>query len=158
MIAPRRRRARTVAITGRLCALLNHANRLLCRRLGELETHLACPITRDLMTDPVIASDGHAYEREAIQSYLDQFQGKPTSPVTKEQMREFARMCRSAATYACERHASPSLDSHRAPCALAAVCCAVTRQAQMLVPNLTLKGLIENYRVWTNQPNDADNH
>ncbi|KAL1021877.1 hypothetical protein UPYG_G00019200 [Umbra pygmaea] len=29
-----------------------------------------CPITRELMVDPVIAADGYSYEREAIQSWI----------------------------------------------------------------------------------------
>ena len=29
-----------------------------------------CPITRELMHDPVFASDGHTYERDAIQQWL----------------------------------------------------------------------------------------
>ncbi|CAL8404644.1 unnamed protein product [Boreogadus saida] len=30
-----------------------------------------CPITRELMKDPVIAADGYSYEREAIQSWIN---------------------------------------------------------------------------------------
>ncbi|XP_033839066.1 WD repeat, SAM and U-box domain-containing protein 1 isoform X2 [Periophthalmus magnuspinnatus] len=30
-----------------------------------------CPITRELMKDPVIAADGYSYEREAIESWID---------------------------------------------------------------------------------------
>ena len=36
-----------------------------------------CPITQELMVDPVIASDGHAYERDAIERW---FERKPMSP------------------------------------------------------------------------------
>ncbi|XP_033843463.1 WD repeat, SAM and U-box domain-containing protein 1-like [Periophthalmus magnuspinnatus] len=39
-----------------------------------------CPITRELMRDPVIAADGYSYEREAIESWI---RGKTkTSPMT----------------------------------------------------------------------------
>jgi hypothetical protein len=38
-----------------------------------------CPITLDLMTDPVIAPDGHTYERSAIENWL---KINKTSPVT----------------------------------------------------------------------------
>nr|XP_040058505.1 WD repeat, SAM and U-box domain-containing protein 1-like isoform X5 [Gasterosteus aculeatus aculeatus] len=39
-----------------------------------------CPITRELMKDPVIAADGYSYERESIQSWI---KGKnQTSPMT----------------------------------------------------------------------------
>ena len=50
----------------------------------DMLAHLCCPITLELMVDPVIAVDGHTYERSAIKKY---FQSKPTnqptmSPVT----------------------------------------------------------------------------
>lgn len=43
--------------------------------------HLICPITHDIMQDPVIASDGHTYDRPAIQQW---FQSKETSPLTNQ--------------------------------------------------------------------------
>ena len=42
-----------------------------------------CPITHQRMIDPVIASDGYTYEREAVQKWL---KTKSTSPMTNEQM------------------------------------------------------------------------
>ena len=41
-----------------------------------------CPITTDLMADPVIATDGFAYERDAIECWFAT--GKQTSPKTGE--------------------------------------------------------------------------
>ena len=38
-----------------------------------------CPITTELMSDPVMAADGHAYERTAIERWLAT---KSTSPLT----------------------------------------------------------------------------
>ena len=38
-----------------------------------------CPITCELMDDPVLAHDGHSYERVAI---LNWFRNKRTSPIT----------------------------------------------------------------------------
>ncbi len=38
-----------------------------------------CPITKEIMTDPVIAMDGYTYERSAIQKWLEQHS---TSPMT----------------------------------------------------------------------------
>lgn len=35
------------------------------------EEALECPITHELMSDPVVAADGHTYERAAIQRSLD---------------------------------------------------------------------------------------
>ena len=38
-----------------------------------------CPITTEVMSDPVMAADGHAYERSAIERWLAT---KSTSPMT----------------------------------------------------------------------------
>jgi ankyrin repeat protein len=40
-----------------------------------------CPITHEVMKDPVILSDGHTYEKEAILKWLE---GHDTSPLTNE--------------------------------------------------------------------------
>jgi len=40
-----------------------------------------CPITMEVMRDPVQATDGHSYERAAIEEWL-QVHLPPTSPVT----------------------------------------------------------------------------
>ena len=45
------------------------------------EENLTCPITRQLFRDPVLANDGHIYERTAIVHWISQ-QG--TSPLTGE--------------------------------------------------------------------------
>ncbi|KAG2495451.1 hypothetical protein HYH03_006397 [Edaphochlamys debaryana] len=42
-----------------------------------------CPITQDLMTDPVIATDGYTYERAAITDWLKR---KSVSPLTNQPM------------------------------------------------------------------------
>ena len=41
--------------------------------LGALTTpnEFLCPITQDVMIDPVVASDGHSYERTAIAAILE---------------------------------------------------------------------------------------
>ena len=39
-----------------------------------------CPITKKIMEDPVVTIDGHTYEREAIEQWLED---KDTSPFTK---------------------------------------------------------------------------
>ncbi|XP_040827541.1 WD repeat, SAM and U-box domain-containing protein 1 isoform X4 [Ochotona curzoniae] len=39
-----------------------------------------CPITRELMKDPVIASDGYSYEKEAMENWISK--KKRTSPMT----------------------------------------------------------------------------
>lgn len=42
-----------------------------------------CPITLEVMKDPVIAADGHTYERKAIEEWL---KTKRHSPVTRQPM------------------------------------------------------------------------
>merc|ERR1711964_780332 len=48
---------------------------------NSADDHL-CPITHEVMRDPVMASDGQTYEREAIESWFKE--GKMTSPITNE--------------------------------------------------------------------------
>ncbi|CAG9320686.1 unnamed protein product [Blepharisma stoltei] len=45
----------------------------------DIPDDFCCPITGDLMEDPVVAADGHSYERESITAW---FQRKKTSPLT----------------------------------------------------------------------------
>ena len=40
-----------------------------------------CPITQEMMKNPVMASDGHSYEENAIRAWYDQ---ELTSPMTRE--------------------------------------------------------------------------
>lgn len=42
-----------------------------------------CPISRERMVDPVVAADGHTYERAAIEAWFAQHS---TSPMTREKM------------------------------------------------------------------------
>jgi hypothetical protein len=35
-----------------------------------MPSHLRCPIPFELFTDPVMCSDGHTYERRAIEDWL----------------------------------------------------------------------------------------
>ena len=42
-----------------------------------------CPITHELMQDPVIAVDGHSYSRVPIERW---FRNHDTSPMTNEQL------------------------------------------------------------------------
>jgi hypothetical protein len=41
---------------------------------------LACPLTRQLMRDPVVASDGYTYERAAIEAWME---SRAVSPITR---------------------------------------------------------------------------
>ena len=56
----------------------------------EVPPDMICPITREIMHDPVIALDGHSYEREAIEGWfsasLCQGSGHFKSPLTNERL------------------------------------------------------------------------
>lgn len=49
--------------------------------------HLQCPITHEVMKDPVLATDGHTYEREAIIDWFQKCTGITTSPMTNKEIR-----------------------------------------------------------------------
>lgn len=48
--------------------------------VGGIPRHFVCPITLNIMEDPVIAGDGHTYERHAIQEWIRR---RGQSPITK---------------------------------------------------------------------------
>ena len=50
--------------------------------LGDLHS-LSCPISLQLLTDPVIGSDGQTYDRHTITAWLREHR---TSPITAEAM------------------------------------------------------------------------
>ena len=45
-----------------------------------------CPITYDLLREPVVASDGHTYEKMAIEKWLKS--ENPTSPLSGERLHD----------------------------------------------------------------------
>lgn len=45
-----------------------------------------CPITSEIMTDPVMTCDGFTYERSAITEWFQRNRGNPTSPITGERL------------------------------------------------------------------------
>jgi hypothetical protein len=53
----------------------------LCTSTSSVVHEFACPITHDIMVDPVLANDGHSYERSAIERW---YETHTTSPVTNE--------------------------------------------------------------------------
>lgn len=95
--------ARTIVMIGTILLIpsahLNVYSRQLQQFEEELERtqklqqvgldHLAppdafhCPVTREVMRDPVVASDGHSYERDTLVSLI---QTKQRSPLTREKL------------------------------------------------------------------------
>ncbi|XP_028662261.1 WD repeat, SAM and U-box domain-containing protein 1 [Erpetoichthys calabaricus] len=53
--------------------------------LTEIPEEFLCPITQEIMKDPVIASDGYSYERTAIESWINT--KKHSSPMTNLQLK-----------------------------------------------------------------------
>jgi hypothetical protein len=52
--------------------------------LEELE--FICPISFEVMSDPVIAPSGHSFERSAIERWFQQHPRPTTNPMTQEPM------------------------------------------------------------------------
>ena len=50
-----------------------------------------CPLTHELFTDPVVAADGHTYERSAITDWWST--GHTTSPMTNEILDSHVLVC-----------------------------------------------------------------
>ena len=50
---------------------------------AEAPESFLCPITYDLMVDPMVAPDGNSYERSAIEQWLQQH---GTSPISRQPM------------------------------------------------------------------------
>jgi hypothetical protein len=73
------------AATGRVEPVRNEAERgnfnIMANQQPNPPDEFLCPITQEIMFDPVVASDGRTYERIAIQTWLST---KNTSPMTKE--------------------------------------------------------------------------
>eukprot|EP00854_Cymbomonas_tetramitiformis_P005035 gene5035-6136_t len=88
---------------------------------------LLCPITQDVMEDPVIADDGYTYERSAIEHWFARCRGHPTSPMTNEQLRSnnlipnriVKSMIANLTQTELERIASPNTEAQAAPVAAA---------------------------------------
>jgi len=75
-------------------------------RLDELlieDPDLCCPITLVLFEDPAVASDGFAYEREAIKQYI-RTNGK--SPMTRENLKQDLFPALQRKSKACEYRSS----------------------------------------------------
>lgn len=63
---------------------------IMAEKEHQLPQSLIDPISHELFTDPVIASDGHTYERSSILGWFKQCRQKEepiTSPITRKQMK-----------------------------------------------------------------------
>ena len=64
--------------------LSDEARKLLMGALTTPPHAFLCPITLEVMKEPVVCADGHTYERRAIEEWLRA--GKRTSPVTGKRL------------------------------------------------------------------------
>ena len=51
----------------------------------DIPEDLICPITQEIMENPVVAADGHSYEQSEILEWLQK--GKKVSPLTGEPLK-----------------------------------------------------------------------
>ena len=77
----------------------------------EVPAHFQCPITMELMQDPVMIATGHTYDRPAIQRWLDQ--GHRTCPVTGARLRHFEFIPNMAIRTAIQTWAPPEIATLR---------------------------------------------
>jgi hypothetical protein len=56
------------------------------RYVPEILPSAACPLTKQCMFDPVVAADGHTYERSAIEKHMEAAGENATSPLTGEKL------------------------------------------------------------------------
>ena len=64
---------------------LNEELEKLRQRFGSAADEYRCPITMEVMQDPVLASDGNAYERSAITAWLER---SSKSPLTRQPLEQ----------------------------------------------------------------------
>lgn len=81
--------------------------------MASVPEEFLCPITLNIMKDPVVGSDGHTYERSAITQWL---QKNPNSPLTRAPMTAASLKPNRALKNAIERYRSlSSQPAHAVP-------------------------------------------
>ena len=76
--------------------------------LSTIAEAITCPITQDIMTDPVIGKDGHTYERSAI---LQALMNKQESPMTREYMTIHDLKVNPSIKFLCDKYHSLDTNS-----------------------------------------------
>lgn len=75
---------------------------------NAIRDSITCPITSDIMTDPVQGNDGHTYERSAIIEWLSR---NPISPQTRQPMRESDLKVNASIRFLCDKYHSGAFGS-----------------------------------------------
>ena len=78
----------------------------------EVPPSFVCPITQEVMRDPVSPADGQSYERDAIAAWL---RAQDTSPVTNERLPSKRLTANHALRNAIEEHAAMARRAARSP-------------------------------------------
>jgi hypothetical protein len=50
--------------------------------IANVPNEFICPISWEIMTDPVVCADGHSFERKEIENWLRRHPQNPTNPLT----------------------------------------------------------------------------
>lgn len=72
--------------------------------LLELLPELKCPISQEIFRDPVVAADGHTYERAEIERWLGK--GKQSSPMTNDKLQHMSLVPNIVVRSIIQEHAS----------------------------------------------------
>lgn len=75
--------------------------------VSRLVEHYVCPITQQMLVDPVVAEDGHTYERSAVEQWL---RTHKKSPVTNSPMGSVVVPSLAARNTVCELVEAGALD------------------------------------------------
>lgn len=123
--------------------------------LPPVPASFKCPITHDVMRDPVVTQDGHVYEREAIQEWFRR--GHRTSPVTGMMLPNLALLPevplrRAIEEYMCVRPDIARKEYNLRSALLAAQEVAKDLESELHAQKLLLAGVLKVQR------NQADHH
>ena len=80
---------------------ITDANSMATMDISTIVDSITCPITADIMKDPVQGKDGQTYEREAIVHALEL---KQESPITREPMTIGDLRVNAALRFLCDKY------------------------------------------------------
>ena len=61
----------------------------------DITKHIICPITQQIMIEPVMASDGNTYEKKAIEKWLRDHNNSPMSGARLDNKKLQPNLCQS---------------------------------------------------------------
>lgn len=72
--------------SGRISQITQQMPKELPDIINRIISGLICPITQQIIEKPVVASDGHIYEKSALEALLKRKSSELRSPVTREKI------------------------------------------------------------------------